>query len=216
PAQCAPPGSGRTDTGVHALGQVASFLTSSEHDIGTFQRALNAILPLDVRVRAAEDVDESFHPRKTARRKTYLYHIAAMPYVPPFFQRYVWHMPRELDIAAMRDASAFLKGEHDFRSFMASGSDVKSTVREILTLEINELDSLSLGAMNVPGRYICFEVEGTGFLRHMVRNIVGTLVEVGKGVMSVENVSEILSGLDRDNAGPTAPARGLVLEGVKY
>jgi tRNA pseudouridine38-40 synthase len=209
-------GSGRTDTGVHALGQVASFTTSVTHDMPTFYRALNSLLPSDVRVTEVCEVPEDFHPRTGAKSKTYIYHVACMPYVPPFFAPYVWHHPYELDLAAMQAAAAILVGAHDFRAFMAAGSDVRTTLREIMTLQVSELESFSLGTLVVPGRYLCFQCEGTGFLRHMVRNIVGTLVAVGKGTITVKDVAEILAGLDRTLAGPTAPACGLVLKEVRY
>jgi tRNA pseudouridine38-40 synthase len=207
---------GRTDTGVHALEQVVSFPTASKLGGDTLARALNAVLPPDVRVLECRDVPEDFHPRYGARSKRYVYIVANMEVLSPFVSRYAWHMRRPLDVEAMRSAVLHLTGEHDFRAFMAAGSSVKTTVRELTELRLTEEGSIGFLGFTLEGRFLRLEAEGNGFLRHMVRNIAGTMVEVGKGRMAPEYVREILVSGDRDLAGPTAPARGLFLERITY
>jgi tRNA pseudouridine38-40 synthase len=207
---------GRTDAGVHALGQVACFQTSSSLPSGTIKRALNALLPLDVRVASAGDVDETFHPRYSARGKRYFYLIAAMDFVSPFAMRYVWRLPGLLDVRGMAAAGERLVGEHDFRAFMGAGSAVRGTVRTITHLAVEQEEGIGFLGARLDGGFIKVTVEGTGFLRHMVRNIVGTLVEVARGKLGPESVEDIIESRDRRAAGPTAPARGLFLEKVFY
>jgi tRNA pseudouridine38-40 synthase len=209
-------GSGRTDSGVHALGQVASFRTPSALDPATIKRALNALLPPDLRVVSAEEAPGSFHPRYGASGKSYFYLIANAERMPPFIGRYVWRVPQSLSLHAMRRAGRLLVGRHDFGAFRASGGSGGSSVREIRALSIREARSVNFLGAALGGRLIRVRVEGTGFLRHMVRNIVGTLVECGRGRLRPEDVLEIVASRDRRAAGPTAPAKGLFLEEVYY
>lgn len=202
-------GAGRTDAGVHALAQVASVRTRAAHDTATLQRALNAVLPLDVRVVAIEDARPSFHARYDAVSKTYEYRIVNAPYVSAFAHRYVWHVPGTLDVAAMRAGAAALVGRHDFAAFRALGGDAATTERTIFSLDL-------LGA---PGGQLTIRVVGDGFLRHMVRTIAGTLVDVGLGrwpADPAENVARMLAGGNRAAAGRAAPPAGLFLVAVGY
>lgn len=207
---------GRTDAGVHALGQVASFWTASVLPEETIMRALNAHLPPDVRVSKAEEVDGSFHPQYSARAKRYFYLISGTGYVSPFAWRYMWHFPLRLDASRMAAASEHLLGEHDFSAFMAAGSGAKGTVRKISRCMVVETEGIVFFGAKLEGRFVRVSIEGTGFLRHMVRNIVGTLVDVGRGARDADSVREVIMSKDRGTAGPTAPAKGLFLEKVIY
>lgn len=198
-------GAGRTDAGVHAVAQVASVALDTRLDEHALRRALNAVLPPDVRVTAVERVADDFHARFSAREKTYEYRIVNGPFVSPFEHRYAWHLPYSLDISAMQDVALHLRGTHDFAAFQATGSEAKTTVRTVTALDL-ELDD----------PHLTFTVSADGFLRHMVRAIVGTLVEVGSGRATTASVLEALSSGDRSRMGPTAPARGLFLVGVSY
>jgi tRNA pseudouridine38-40 synthase len=189
---------------VHAIGQVASVITRATHDTETLQRALNAVLPVDVRVVAVDEAVPGFHARFDAVSKTYEYRIVNAPYVSAFDHRYVWHVPRTLDVSAMREGAAALRGRHDFAAFQASGGDVSTTERTILALDIE------------CSRLVVVRVEGDGFLRHMVRTIAGTLVDVGLGRWRPAHVARILEGRDRTKAGRAAPPGGLFLIRVKY
>jgi len=213
---CSLTGAGRTDAGVHALGQVAAFRTRSIHDAPTIKRALNALLPPDIRVMAAADEDESFHPRFGAKEKSYFYLIANTAHTSPFVRRFVWHVPQPLDMAAMTEAAKLLVGKRDFSAFMAAGSGVKDTVRELREVSVEELDGLDFLGAPIGGRYVRVRVRGDGFLRHMVRNIAGTLVDAARGKIKPEDLDDILASGNRSNAGPTAPACGLFLESVNY
>lgn len=201
-------GAGRTDAGVHALGQVASVTMASSIDTPTLTRALNAVLPEDVRILSAEDVDASFHARFSAVAKTYEYRIINAPFVSAFLHRYAWHIVQPLALDAMREAAAPLVGAHDFSAFQGAGSAVESTDRIVDRIEWEDG-----GGYDLP---IVMRITGNGFLRHMVRNIVGTLVEVGTGRWPAPCVGDILASGDRTLAGPTAPARGLFLVRVDY
>jgi tRNA pseudouridine38-40 synthase len=209
-------GAGRTDSGVHALGQVALFRTSSELPIPTIKRALNAMLPGDIRIISVEQADEPFHPRFSAVSKSYLYLIANTDIVSPFLGRYAWQVPQKLNIKAMKMAADGLVGRHDFRAFMGSGSSVKDTIREVTSLTVKSSNSINFLGFRLSGRFVKIGVEGDGFLRHMVRNIVGTLVEIGKGKIETGSIHDILASGDRRLAGPTTPARGLFLLKVDY
>lgn len=199
-------GAGRTDAGVHAAGQVASVTLTATLDVSTLARALNAVLPVDLRVVDAEEMPAGFHARFSATGKIYQYRIVNAPFVSPFVRRYVWHVIPTLDKDAMRRASNILVGMHDFAAFRAIGTPVASTVRTIRRLEWREqLDSLFV-----------MEVEGDGFLRHMVRGIAGTLVEIGWGRWPPEAMHDILDSRDRARAGTTAPPQGLFLMSVMY
>ena len=207
---------GRTDSGVHALGQAVCFSTDSTLDGSTIKRAINANLPPDVRVLEAEEVPEDFHPIRDTRGKVYVYLIGNMDIISPFVSRYVWHHPIPLDTEAMAEAAVHFKGRHDFASFMAAGSDVKATVREVFGISCLVSDEERFLGFSLRGNFIRLEVEGEGFLRHMVRNIAGTLVEVGRGKISADDVPGIIAACSRDAAGPTAPAQGLFLKEVRF
>ena len=201
-------GAGRTDAGVHAIAQVATCSLASSIDPATLARALYAELPRDVRVLSAQEVGPEFHARFSATGKLYEYRIVNAPIVSPFIQRYVWHVAPALEIAAMRDASNALVGAHDFAAFQGSGSVVASTERIVRSISWEDG-----GGYDLP---LVMRIEGDGFLRHMVRNIVGTLVEIGIGRWPAPRAAEILASLDRTQAGPTAPAQGLFLIRVEY
>jgi tRNA pseudouridine38-40 synthase len=207
---------GRTDAGAHALGQVAAFRTSSKFPVNIIRRALNARLPRDVRVLAAEDADDSFHPRFDVLGKRYSYLIANNETASPFVRRYAWHIPQRLGIDDMAAGARHFLGKHDFSAFMGAGSGMRDTVREVGLLTAEKLDRAGFPGIALPGAFVKVTVEGSGFLRHMVRNMVGTLVEVARGKRPRESIAEIIEGKDRRKAGPTAPAHGLFLEGVSY
>jgi len=209
-------GASRTDAGVHAFGQVAVFRTASYLDAGTIRRALNAVLPLDIRVLSAEEVHDAFHPRENAARKRYFYMIANQRVSSAFLFRYTWIVPQILEIGPMKDASRMLTGVHDFEAFMGTGSDIQDTVREVYALDAETLDGIVFMGVNLQGNFIKITAEANGFLRHMVRNIVGTLVEIGRGRRPAEKIREILESCDIKNAGQTAPANGLFLERIDY
>ena len=196
---------GRTDAGVHAVGQVVSFSLTSPIASDALLRALNVRLPEDVRVMRVEEAAPDFNARFDARHKTYQYAIFNGAVVPPRLRHFVWHVPQPLDANAMGAAAATVVGEHDFAAFQASGSDVITTRREILVSRIV-----------CDGEQINYEVTGTGFLRHMVRNIVGTLVEIGRGRRSVDDLRKVLESRDRALAAATAPPQGLTLWNVEY
>jgi len=205
--------SGRTDAGVHALAQVANFTTSCRIPTANLQRALNDILPADVRVRAVDEVALDFHARYAVRSKTYRYRILQADVCPPFFWRYVWHYPHMLDRRMMAAAARTFIGEHDFTSFAATGAaeeadDLEpSMVRTVFSSKILWRERSAV---------LAYDVRGSGFLHHMVRNFVGTLVEVGRGRLTPRDVPRILQARDRTLAGPTAPPQGLCLMRVDY
>lgn len=199
-------GAGRTDAGVHALGQVASVRFASSRDAPTVMRALNARLPPEVRVVHADEVPEGFHARFSSRSKTYRYVIRNAAVVSPFEHRYVWHIPEPLDVDAMQIAAPMLVGTHDFAAFRSAGSDPRTTVRTISRSELLATDASLLS----------YEIAGDGFLRHMVRAIAGTLVEIGRGWRSPTSIAELLDGGTRAAAGATAPPHGLFLVRVDY
>jgi tRNA pseudouridine38-40 synthase len=220
-----PQGSGRTDAGVHALGQVATFTIESVIPAANLVIALNDILPASIRVLEATEVPDDFHARKSAKAKTYRYRIYRQAICPPFLARYVWHYPYPLDFVAMQQAAPWIEGEHDFSSFAAvdpekaskqeeydstfrtPGSEIRrnSNVRTISSSQWRQDDS-----------ELVYEVRGNGFLHHMVRNLVGTFLLSGKGTVKPQGVIRILEAKDRSMAGPTAPACGLYLVNVEY
>jgi len=204
-----PQGSGRTDSGVHALAQVATFQTDSVIPAGNFVVALNDILPASIRVLAAEEVAPDFHPRKSAHAKTYRYRIYREAICPPFLARYVWHYPYPLDEDVMRNAGPLVEGEHDFTSFAAvdaeRGREGATNVRRIFDSRWRR-----------EACELIYEVRGCGFLHYMVRNLVGTFLLVGKGTLKPADVTTILEAKDRSAAGATAPASGLYLVNVEY
>ena len=204
-------GAGRTDAGVHALGQVASVCLTCDHDTDALARGLNAQLPGDVRVLRVEDVAADFHARFSARAKTYRYVIRNAPLVSPFERSYVWHLPERLDLEAMRVAAASLVGTHDVAAFQSAGSGVTDTVR---TITRSEFPRDAADRDTDPP--LAYEIEGDGFLRHMVRAVMGTLVEVGRGRRAPGSMEALLAGGSRADAGATAPAQGLFLVRVDY
>jgi tRNA pseudouridine38-40 synthase len=198
-------GAGRTDAGVHALAQVASARVSFAHGEAVVVRALNARLPPDVRVTAVEVAPEDFHARFHARSKHYRYQIDTSPVADPFTRSYAWHVPDTLDRDAIRAAAAACVGTHDFSAFRSAGTEVHTSVRTLTRSEWRE-----------DGRLLVYDVAGDGFLRHMVRAMVGTFVEVGRGARPSAQVAALLAGASRREAGATAPAHGLALARVEY
>jgi len=197
---------GRTDAGVHALGQVVSAQVSTELSPLVLQRALNQSLPEDLAVVAAERAADDFHARFSAIGKLYCYRVWNASTRSPMRSARVHWVARELDVPAMAKAAEAFLGSHDFAALQAAGSDVESTVRTLERLDVER---------EPPGELV-FWVQGDGFLRHMVRNLVGTLLEVGSGRRSIESMGELLACGDRRRAGPTAPAAGLTLVQVFY
>jgi tRNA pseudouridine38-40 synthase len=212
-------GAGRTDAGVHALGQVAAFTIARELSPDALARALNAHLPPAIRVLGAEEAPPAFHPRFGARAKTYRYQLWNGEVLSPFERGRAWHVPGPLDVDAMRAAAPRLVGRHDFAAFQATGSSVTTTDREIFVSRISDcgVRSGEESALRRPqSALLCYEVTGSGFLRHMVRIIVGSLVEVGRGRQPIEWIGTLLASRDRTAAGPTAPPQGLFLVSVEY
>lgn len=204
----------RTDAGVHAIKQVASFKTETGLDTNTLQRAVNVNLPPDIRILDVSEVDEDFHPRYSAKRKIYSYLITRSYSV--FLRRYSWYIPYDLDCNLMRQAGGHLLGEHNFSSFRASGCGSKNPVRRIFDIKIEDVLSMDFMTIKINTPMIKISIEANAFLRHMARNIIGILVEVGRGKFSPSDVKKILELKDRRYSGPTAPANGLFLERIVY
>jgi tRNA pseudouridine38-40 synthase len=198
--------SGRTDAGVHALGQVANFQTSSQISVEGFRRGLNSLLPSDIIIKSAEEVGPEFHAQFGAKQKTYRYLILNRGLPSALYRSYSWHLPFPLDLSILQKAARILVGKKDFSSFQAADPDPADAVREIFNAQwsVEKEDFLS------------FTVAADGFLKHMVRNLVGTLAEVGKGRISAAEFEGILEARDRRRAGITAPPQGLYLVEVKY
>jgi tRNA pseudouridine38-40 synthase len=219
-----PQGSGRTDAGVHALAQIATVTTNSPIPVDNLIRALNDILPHSIRVLAAEEMPPEFHARRSAIAKTYRYHIYREAICSPFQARYVYHHPYPLDESRMIQAAALVEGEHDFTSFAAVDPEKRKETlaadQEALaanpTLEPNNVRTIFLSQWQRHGDELIYTVRGNGFLHHMVRNLVGTFLMVGKGSLSVADVRRILELRDRSAAAATAPASGLFLVSVEY
>jgi tRNA pseudouridine38-40 synthase len=201
-------GAGRTDAGVHALAQVASVRIHAAHHVDSIQRGLNAVLPASIRVTRVEDAPAAFHARFDAAAKTYEYRIVNAPFVSPFLCRYAWHVPRPLDPDAMRRAAEALVGRHDFAAFQGTGSDVLHCVRTVESIDWEEGRG--------PDTPLVLAITADGFLRHMVRSIAGTLVDIGLGRWPPAEAGEILSSRERVRAGRTAPPHGLFLRHVRY
>jgi tRNA pseudouridine38-40 synthase len=199
-------GSGRTDAGVHARGQVANFRTDSAIPLQAFHQGLNSLLPRDIAVLEASEAEPAFHARKSARAKTYEYRILNRPDRSPLYRHYAWWIAPRLDLAAMAEAAAALIGEHDFTAFRASGSDNINPVRRVLAADWRE----------EPGGWLSFTITATGFLRGMVRSLVGTMVEVGRGKAPPSALAQLLTTGARHLAGSTAPPQGLYLVEVFY
>lgn len=210
-----PQGSGRTDTGVHARGQVASFRLLAPIPAANLHRALNRALPESIRALSAEIAPEGFHARHSAIRKTYEYRIHRGEICPPFLARYVYALNWPLDAEAMSEAAAGVVGEHDFASFAASDPDVSSREAETAG-EPNRIRTIFESAWRTEGDDLMYRVTGSGFLHHMVRNLVGTFLDVGRGATRASAIAPILAARSRSAAGPTAPARGLSLVSVGY
>ncbi len=207
---------GRTDSGVHALEQIACFKTAVKHSPDTIKKALNAQLPNDIVILEADYCDPSFHPRYDAFKKVYSYIICADQNISPFLHRYAWNIHYRLNIPEMKKASSSLIGQHDFSSFQASSCAAKNPTREIMSINIKKKTILPFMDLKIRGNFLTISVEANSFLRHMVRNIVGTLVEVGRGKIKADEINKILASGDRSRSGPTAPAQGLFLHQVFY
>ncbi len=200
-------GAGRTDAGVHATGQVAHFTAEWNRSPADLHRSLNALLPSDVMIRDLAPTPEDFHARHSAHCKTYVYTILNRSLRSPMNRLYAWHIPYALDLKSMEEAGSFLVGSHDFAAFGSPTDGTPSTVRQILRAEWQFDEGQGL---------LSFAICGTGFLRYMVRSIVGTLVLVGRGKIRSSDFSEILASCDRSRSGPAAPPNGLCLQWVEY
>jgi len=220
-------GAGRTDAGVHAWGQVANFKTSSELSPETFARALNALLPPTIRVRDVQEVDPDFHARWLAHAKTYRYRIYRGAVLSPFVRQYVLHDPHRLDFAAMAEAARYFEGEHDFASFAASTGDEEEDEARTMARSIDRSELLIAGAREASSENFAgqsascsqewvYIIRGRSFLRYMVRKIVGTLLEVGRGRLLASDISRLFELRDPACSGPTAPPQGLCLESIEY
>lgn len=198
--------SGRTDRGVHALGQVANFKTNSQLPIDKFPIAINSNLKKSIRIYSAEEVDEEFHSRLSCKKKTYRYIINNSKYGTAIYRNLETHIPIKLDIEKMKEAIEYFQGEHDFKAFKASGTSSKSSIRTIYKAEVKEM----------PDDRIWIELTGNGFLYNMVRIIAGTLVDVGLGKINPEDIIKIIKSKKRENAGKTLPPQGLYLVKVEY
>ncbi|MBI3477888.1 MAG: tRNA pseudouridine(38-40) synthase TruA [Acidobacteria bacterium] len=227
-----PQGSGRTDAGVHAFAQVATFQSAASIPTENWVKALNDILPSSIRVLDVSDVPDDFHARKSARAKTYRYRIYRGAVCPPFISRYVWHYPFPLDEVLMAQAAELVVGEHDFTSFAAVDPERVERIANDQRQNLNHGDhrgtqgqtenrttnirTIFSSAWNREGDDLIYAVRGSGFLHHMVRNLVGTFLLVGKGTLTGEDLQAILAARSRSAAGPTAPASGLYLVEVDY
>lgn len=199
-------GSGRTDSGVHAMAQVAHFKTHSTLDLWNVLNGANSVLPKDVTIRCMKEEAAGFHARFDAISKVYLYQIFYGTVRPALWRDYVWFVPGTIDVLKMRQAALYLKGKHDFTSFCTVHSDAPDRIRNIMAINVSA----------VFPELIHVQVEADGFLRYMVRNIVGTLAEIGLGKYEPSFIKDILKAKDRAAAGPTAPAKGLFLKEVRY
>jgi tRNA pseudouridine38-40 synthase len=204
-------GSGRTDAGVHAEGQVANVVLQKEWTPVKLQKAVNGNLWRDIRVMKVEETDDRFHARFSAKQKTYVYRVINAPVMSPFYRRFAQHEGRPLDVAKMNDAARLFLGEHDWSAFASAHTDGESRVRDVRSLKVaSKWDERARAAL------IEFEITANGFLRYMVRSIVGTLIEVGRGERDPEAVELAIRTGDRKGAGMTAPAKGLTLYKVDY
>jgi tRNA pseudouridine38-40 synthase len=218
-----PQGSGRTDAGVHALAQVATFATASPIPIDNWLKALNDILPASIRVLEVSEPVADFHVRKSARAKTYRYRMYREAVCPPFLARYVWHYPFPLQEDGMAKAAGLVVGEHDFTSFAAvdpervdGGHEEHGGANGKIGGEEMNVRTIFSSVWTREGDELIYTVRGNGFLHHMVRNLVGTFLLVGKGTLAPEDFRRILASRNRSAAGPTAPASGLYLVNVEY
>jgi len=200
-------GSGRTDAGVHALNQVGSFRCNTKLPVNKIFMGMNSVLPPDIVVNELEEVADEFHALRDVKSKVYVYKICNQRLRPALGRNYFWHIRFPLDIGRMKKASKYLIGTHDFSCFCATGTDVKDRVRTIVDIEIKKTGD---------ERLIEIKVESHGFLKYMVRNIIGTLVDIGRGKREPEEMKVIIESRNRNIAGITAPACGLFLKEVKY
>ena len=198
--------SGRTDSGVHALGQVANFKTNSKIPIDKIAIALNSNLKKSIRILKAEEVEDRFHSRLTCKRKTYRYIINNSEVSSAIYRNLETHIPIKLNVEKMQEGAKYFEGEHDFKAFKASGTSSKSSVRKIYKAEVKSM----------PNNRICIELTGNGFLYNMVRIIAGTLVEVGMEKIEPKDIKTIIDSKDRGQAGKTLPPQGLYLVKVEY
>lgn len=203
-------GASRTDSGVHALGNVAVFDTAARMPAEKISYALNSRLPEDIRVQRSLEVPADFHPRKTACVKTYEYRILNREFELPPYRMNTYFFRRKLDVERMKAACPYFLGEHDFKSFCSIHTQAETTVRTIYSLEVEEQK------LSGQGRLLCIRVTGNGFLYNMVRILAGTLIQTGLGAYAPEDMAGILEACDRQAAGPTAPAKGLTLVGMRY
>jgi tRNA pseudouridine38-40 synthase len=199
-------GSGRTDAGVHALGQAANFKTKSKIPADAFFAGLNSLLPDDIVITACDEMDDDFHARFSAKKKTYQYRIFNRPIAIAIGRQYAWHIRKKLDVSAMQKAAEHIIGTHDFKSFEGTGSPRAHTIRTVMHAEFAEKE----------GGYLIFEITANGFLRYMVRNLVGSMVDVGLLKTTPDEFRQILEAKNRDIAGATAPPQGLFLVNVSY
>jgi tRNA pseudouridine38-40 synthase len=222
-----PQGSGRTDAGVHALAQVASFRSASPIPIGNWVKALNDILPASIRVLEVAEAAADFHARKSARAKTYRYRMYRGAVCPPFLARYVWHYPFPLQEDGMAEAAGLVVGEHDFTSFAAVDPERVERIerdnhrghgcaQRNAEGEVSNVRTIFSSVWARESDEMIYTVRGNGFLHHMVRNLVGTFLLVGKGTLAPEDIRRVLASHNRSAAGPTAPASGLYLVHVEY
>lgn len=209
-------GAGRTDAGVHALGQVATFKTESILEPEVFKRALNSLCPPDIRIIDAQEVGLDFHPRFSAKAKSYLYFICLTERPPVFITEFCWPVKYKLDIESMKEASGYILGTHDFSAFRGSGCSARTSIRSIFEFNIEERETIPFLGTEFKERFLMFRICGNAFLRYMVRNIVGTLIEIGRQKKKTSALKDILDKGDRRLAGITAPAKGLFLEKVYY
>ena len=223
-----PQGSGRTDAGVHALAQVASFSLAAPIPAANFHKALNRALPPSIRILSIEQAPENFHARHSALRKTYEYRISTASICSPMLAPYVWDCPWSLDLPTLQQAAAFILGTHDFTSFAAADPDLATRTEE--SAHSSDAPSTPCSLLPAPSLartifdsswhrdkdLFIYRITGSGFLHHMVRNLVGTFVEAGRGRISANSIPYVLVAHDRAAAGPTAPARGLFLIEVEY
>lgn len=197
--------SGRTDAGVHALGQVINFYTKSSMDNLSFLKAINSLLPRDIAVKEVMDVPLDFHARFSAKSKSYKYLILNSPIRNAFYERYSWHIPYRLDLELMKEASDYIEGTHDFSTFRASSCGARNPIRTILGSNIERIENL-----------IEITIEANAFLQYMVRNIIGTLIEVGRKKIRPIDLKLLIEKKDRKKAGSTSPPHGLFLLSVSY
>ncbi|TJX67799.1 tRNA pseudouridine(38-40) synthase TruA [Soehngenia saccharolytica] len=198
-------GSGRTDAGVHAKGQVANFKTNSEIELNDFLYYLNVYLPKDIRVKDMREASERFHARYNVKKKYYVYYVYNDTFQSPFYRKYSYHVPEKLNVENMNEASKLLIGTHDFRAFTSVKSKKKSTIKTIESIKINNSTPI-----------ISIEYTADGFLYNMVRILTGTLIEIGKGARDINSIYSLFDSKNRADAGFTAPAHGLFLEKVIY